>query len=95
MRLWTHKLEPGAAFDCSSYGYSPIIRSVCLSGDGTSILLGVKSSEIFEVNCFLLLYFDVGFVCCTCYLDLFIVLILLCCVSWWLRQNMISHSCDM
>lgn len=50
VRLWTHKLEPGAAFDMSSFGISPSIRSACLSADGTSILVGTKGSNIYEVS---------------------------------------------
>ena len=50
VRLWTHKLEPGAAFDMSSFGILPIIRTACLSADGTSILVGTKGSNIYEVS---------------------------------------------
>jgi WD40 repeat protein/Ca2+-binding EF-hand superfamily protein len=50
IRLWTHRLEPGATFDCSNFGTSPSIRSVCMSTDGTSILIGTKGSNIFEVS---------------------------------------------
>ena len=50
VRLWTHKLEPGAAFDMSSFGITPSIRSACLSADGTSILVGTKGANIYEVS---------------------------------------------
>ena len=50
VRLWTHKLEPGAAFDMSSFGILPSIRSACISADGTSILIGTKGSNIYEVS---------------------------------------------
>jgi microtubule-associated protein-like 6 len=50
VRLWTMRLEPGATFDCSSLGYLPSIRSVCMSIDGTSIVIGTKGSNIYEVK---------------------------------------------
>ena len=50
IRLWTHKLEPGASFDMSNFGFDPCIRAVCMSSDGTSILVGTKSSNIFEIS---------------------------------------------
>jgi WD40 repeat protein/Ca2+-binding EF-hand superfamily protein len=50
IRLWTHRLEPGATFDCSNFGIRPSIRSVCMSSDGTSILIGTKGSNVFEIS---------------------------------------------
>jgi len=50
VRLWTTKLEPGATFDMSSFGFNPSIRSACLSADGACILVGTKGSNIFEVS---------------------------------------------
>jgi hypothetical protein len=50
IRLWTHRLEPGATFDMSHFGLQPSIRSVCLSQDGSSILFGTKGAEIYEVS---------------------------------------------
>ena len=50
VRLWTYALEPGATFDLSAYGLNPIIRSVCMSRDGTRLLVGTKGCEIFEIN---------------------------------------------
>ena len=50
IRLWTHRLEPGATFDMSHFGLHPSIRSVCLSQDGSSILFGTKGAEIYEVS---------------------------------------------
>ena len=50
IRLWTHRLEPGATFDMSNFGLNPIIRSACLSPDGTSMLVGTKGGDIYEVR---------------------------------------------
>lgn len=50
VRLWTAKLEPGATFDMSSFGFNPSIRSACLSHDGSCILVGTKGSNIYEVS---------------------------------------------
>jgi microtubule-associated protein-like 6 len=50
VRMWTHKLEPGASFDMSNFGYNPCIRSVCMSVDGSSILVGTMGSNIFEIS---------------------------------------------
>lgn len=50
VRLWTHRLEPGATFDMSSFGHNPAIRSVCMSPDGTSILVGTRACEIYEIS---------------------------------------------
>jgi microtubule-associated protein-like 6 len=50
IRLWTHKLEPGAIFNLASFGHNPIIRSVCMSPDGASILVGTKACEIYEIS---------------------------------------------
>eukprot|EP00606_Chrysophyceae_sp_TOSAG23-5_P001243 GSChrysophyteH2.ASY1.ANO1.529.1 assembled CDS len=50
VRLWTTKLEPGATFDMSSFGFNPSIRSACLSADGACILVGTKGSNVFEVS---------------------------------------------
>jgi len=51
VRLWTHRLEPGATFDMANFGVNPIIRSACLSPDGTSMLIGTRGADIFEVKC--------------------------------------------
>ena len=73
VRMWTHKLEPGVTFDCSNYGYNANIRSTCLSSDGTSILIGVKSSEIFEVIWKNAILFCAAFVCpSVCLVDLLV-----------------------
>lgn len=50
VRLWTHRLEPGATFDMSSFGHNPSIRSVCMSPDGTSILVGTRACEVYEIS---------------------------------------------
>jgi WD40 repeat protein len=50
IRLWTHRLEPGSTFDLSSFGANPVIRSVCMSPDGTSILVGTRACEIYEIS---------------------------------------------
>lgn len=50
IRLWTHTLEPGATFDMAHFGLGPQLRSVCLSMDGSSILLGTKGAEIYEIS---------------------------------------------
>lgn len=50
IRLWTHRLEPGATFDMSHFGLQPSIRSVCMSQDGSSILFGTRGAEIYEVS---------------------------------------------
>ena len=50
IRLWTHNLEPGATFDMAHFGLGPQLRSVCLSMDGASILLGTKGAEIYEIS---------------------------------------------
>lgn len=46
IRLWSFKMEAGATFDMSAFGPCPIIQSVCLSSDGTNILVGVKGCEV-------------------------------------------------
>lgn len=64
VRLWTQRLEPGATFDMSHFGLLPSIRSVCLSMDGSSILIGTLGAEIYEViflpmyDCNLILAFE-------------------------------------
>ncbi|CAM9463991.1 unnamed protein product, partial [Phaeothamnion confervicola] len=50
VRLWTFKLEPGAVFDMSAFGPLPSVRSVCMSADGTKLLVGTKACEIYEVS---------------------------------------------
>ena len=50
VRLWTSKLEPGATFDMSSFGYNPSIRSACLSADGACILIGTKGCNVYEIS---------------------------------------------
>ena len=50
VRLWTHRLEPGAVFDMIGFGANPIIRGLSLSRDGTTVLLGTFGSDIFEIS---------------------------------------------
>ncbi|CAN0061981.1 unnamed protein product, partial [Laminaria digitata] len=50
IRLWSPKMEAGAMFDMSAFGPCPIVHSVCLSSDGTKLLVGVKGCEIYEVS---------------------------------------------
>eukprot|EP01038_Epipyxis_sp_PR26KG_P009724 gene9724-13087_t len=50
VRVWTHSLDPVVTFDMSHFGINPSVRSVCLSSDGTSILVGTKGSNIFEIS---------------------------------------------
>lgn len=50
VRIWTFKLEPGATFDVSNYGFNPNVRSVCMSVDGTSVLIGTLGANIFEIS---------------------------------------------
>jgi microtubule-associated protein-like 6 len=50
IRLWTHRFEPGASFDCSNLGPIPSIRSLCMSSDGTTILVGTRGACIFELS---------------------------------------------
>lgn len=50
IRLWTHKLEPGASFDLTFFGIFPSIRSVCLAVDGSSIVFGTLGGNIFEIS---------------------------------------------
>lgn len=50
VRLWTQKLEPGATFDMSNFGVNPSIRSVTMSNDGTSIVIGTRGSNIYEIS---------------------------------------------
>ena len=50
IRLWTHRLEPGASFDMTmGFGDSSGLRSLCLSGDGITILIGTCGANIYEV----------------------------------------------
>lgn len=46
VRLWSPKMEPGATFDMSAFGPCPIVHSLCLSNDGTKLLVGVKGCEV-------------------------------------------------
>lgn len=39
-------MEAGATFDMSAFGPCPIVHSVCLSSDGTKLLVGVKGCEV-------------------------------------------------
>lgn len=39
-------MEPGATFDMSAFGPCPIVHSLCLSNDGTKLLVGVKGCEV-------------------------------------------------
>ncbi|CAM9158468.1 unnamed protein product, partial [Scytosiphon promiscuus] len=50
VRLWSPKMEAGATFDMSAFGPCPIVNSLCLSSDGTKLLVGVKGCEIYEVS---------------------------------------------
>lgn len=46
VRLWSPKMEAGATFDMSAFGPCPIVNSLCLSSDGTKLLVGVKGCEV-------------------------------------------------
>ena len=50
VRVWNEKLEPGASFDMSSFGANASIRSVCITDDGTNVLVGLKCASIFEIS---------------------------------------------
>lgn len=50
IRLWTHRLDPGATFDMSHFGLNPSIRSACMSLDGSSILVGTLAGEVYEIS---------------------------------------------
>ena len=50
VRQWSHTLNPGASFDLSELGMHPTIRSVCLSNDGTRLLVGTGGNEIYELS---------------------------------------------
>ena len=50
IRIWSHRLEPGATFDLSYFGILPSIRSVCLSTDGTCIVFGTLGGNVFEIS---------------------------------------------
>lgn len=39
-------MEAGATFDMSAFGPCPIVHSVCLSSDGTTLLVGVRGCEV-------------------------------------------------
>lgn len=46
VRLWSPKMEAGASFDVSAFGPCPVVHSVCLSSDGTKLLVGFKGCEV-------------------------------------------------
>lgn len=46
VRLWSPKMEAGATFDMSAFGPCPVVHSLCLSTDGTKLLVGVKGCEV-------------------------------------------------
>lgn len=50
IRLWSINLEPSFTFDVSHFGLNPSIRSLCLSADNTSILVGTKGANIYEIS---------------------------------------------
>jgi WD40 repeat protein len=50
IRMWSTTLEPSFTFDVSHYGINAVIRSLCMSTDGTSILLGTRGANIFEIS---------------------------------------------
>ena len=50
VRQWSHALEPGASFDLTELGANPTMRSVCLSNDGTKLLVGTGGNEIYELS---------------------------------------------
>lgn len=50
IRIWSHSLDPGATFDISGFGSNPSARSVCISRDGSKILVGTGGNEIFELS---------------------------------------------
>lgn len=39
-------MEAGATFDMSAFGPCPVVHSLCLSSDGTKLLVGVKGCEV-------------------------------------------------
>lgn len=39
-------MEAGATFDMSAFGPCPVVHSLCLSTDGTKLLVGVKGCEV-------------------------------------------------
>lgn len=39
-------MEAGATFDMSAFGPCPVVHSICLSSDGTKLLVGVKGCEV-------------------------------------------------
>ena len=46
IRFWNLKMEAGATFDMSAFGPCPVVQSVCLSSDGTKLLVGVRGCEV-------------------------------------------------
>lgn len=50
VRLWSPKMEAGAMFDMSAFGPCPIVNSLCLSSDGTKLLVGVKGCEVLRCD---------------------------------------------
>lgn len=50
IRMWSANLEPSFTFDVSHFGINPCVRSLCLATDGTSILVGTKGSNIYEIS---------------------------------------------
>lgn len=50
VRMWSPLLEPSFTFDVSNYGINPCVRSLCMASDGTSILVGTKGCNIYEIS---------------------------------------------
>ena len=55
IRLWSARLEPRATFDLSLFGSCPSVRSLDLSQDGSSMVVGMRGGEIYEVRKYLCL----------------------------------------
>lgn len=50
IRLWTHRVEAGATFDVTGYGGNGSVRSLCLSKNNVSILVGTKGGDVHEIS---------------------------------------------
>ena len=50
IRMWSANLEPSVTFDVSYFGSNPVIRSLCMSEDGTSIIFGTRGASIYEIS---------------------------------------------
>ena len=50
IRMWSANLEPSVTFDISYFGSNPVIRSLCMSEDGTSIIFGTRGASVYEIS---------------------------------------------